>query len=72
MRKIKEIFSSWFVSAKPSEQQSIIASKRMEVCNSCEHKRTIPYTNCGLCGCPLKAKIFSPLQNACPAGKWDC
>jgi hypothetical protein len=26
---------------------------------------------CGKCGCPLKGKVYSPVEKSCPEGKWD-
>ena len=71
MNKIEEILKSWAISASPDERQSEIAAKRIQICESCENKRENPYKNCSLCGCLLKFKIFSPVNGACPAGKWD-
>ena len=72
MNKIEEIFKSWNISFDPNNKQSEIASQRIEICNSCEHRKTTIYINtCGVCGCLLKGKIFSPVVSACPKGKWD-
>ncbi len=71
MTKIEEIFKAWAISASPDEEQSKLAADRIQICDSCENKRESPYTHCSLCGCALKAKIFSPVLGACPAGKWD-
>ena len=53
------------------ESQSELASERIQICNECEFKNTIPIIHCGECGCALKAKIFSPVKGACPKSKWD-
>jgi len=73
MNKIQEIFTAWGISFNPNSEQSELASKRIEICNSCEHKKqnAIFKNVCELCGCALKAKIFTPVKGACPAGKWD-
>jgi len=72
MNKIEEIFKSWNISFNPDFKQNEMASKRIEICNSCEHKiRQIGINRCSVCGCALKAKIFSPVKGACPKGKWD-
>ena len=72
MNKIEEIFKSWNISFDPNNKQSKLASQRIEICNSCEFKRTTLKVNtCGVCGCLLKGKIFSPVVSACPKGKWD-
>jgi hypothetical protein len=73
MNKIAEIFTAWGISFNPNDTQSELASKRIEICNSCEHKKqNVLFTNvCELCGCALKAKVFTPVKGACPAGKWN-
>ena len=71
MNKISEIFAAWGIMYNPNDAQADLASKRIEICNSCENKRESPFIHCSLCGCALKAKIYSPVQGACPAQKWD-
>jgi len=73
MNKIQEIFTAWGISFNPNDEQSELASKRIEICNSCEHKKqnAIFKNVCELCGCALKAKVFTPVKGTCPAGKWD-
>jgi len=73
MNKLQEIFTAWNIAFNPNNEQNELASKRIEVCNSCENKKknVIGANYCGLCGCALKAKVFTPVKNACPAGKWD-
>lgn len=71
LAKVNEIFSAWGIMFNPNDEQAELATERIQVCNSCEHKRTEPYIHCGLCGCALKAKVFSPVKGACPAGKWN-
>lgn len=71
MNKAEEIFKAWKTKFNPNEAQKELASLRMDICNECEHKQVIAITRCGLCGCPLGGKVYSPKQNACPAGKWD-
>ena len=55
----------------PTESQKELAELRMGVCNSCQHKETFAIVRCGLCGCPLGGKVYSPVPNACPAKKWE-
>lgn len=69
MNKIEEIFKSWGIMLNPNQQQSALAGKRAEICNSCEHRKEMGI--CGLCGCFLSAKIYSPEQSACPDGRWN-
>jgi hypothetical protein len=68
---IVEIFKSWAIAYDPSEEQSQLAAKRIEICNSCDAKKTEPVIYCGDCGCPLSKKVFTPYMNRCPRGKWD-
>jgi hypothetical protein len=72
MNKIKEIFKSWNIALNPDETQAELASKRIEICNSCEFKvENLGFNQCSVCGCALKAKVFTPIKGACPKGKWD-
>lgn len=70
MNRVEEIFKAWRTAFNPSEAEKQLAALRMEICNSCEHKQKLGIVRCGLCGCPLHGKVHSPVQNACPAGKW--
>jgi hypothetical protein len=54
----------------PTDTQAELAAARMEICDSCDSKRTTPLIHCGECGCALKAKVYSPVIGACPKGKW--
>lgn len=51
--------------------QEELSATRMEICNSCEHKKPseIIGDRCGLCGCVLKFKTKS-VDSTCPDGKW--
>ena len=70
MNKIQEIFTAWAIAFDPTQEQSELASERIQICNECEFKNTIPIIHCGECGCALKAKVYSPVIGACPKGKW--
>jgi hypothetical protein len=70
MNKIQEIFKAWGIMFNPDDIQSELAAARMEICDTCESKRTTPVIHCSVCGCALKAKIYSPKIGACPMGKW--
>lgn len=70
MNKLEEIFKAWGIAFNPNDLQSELAGKRMEICDKCDSKKTIPLTHCGECGCALFAKVFSPKMEACPLGKW--
>ena len=72
MNKIEEIFKSWNIAFNPNDAQAELAAKRIEVCNSCEFKKTdFGLNRCSVCGCALRGKVFSPIKGACPKGKWD-
>ena len=70
MNKIEEIFKAWGIMFNPNDLESELAGKRMEICEECDSKRTIPIIHCSECGCALKAKVYSPKIGACPRGKW--
>lgn len=66
-----EIAKSWIISMNPTPIQEEKANQRIEICNTCEHKKILVVFTCGLCGCPLQKKIYSPDgPETCPAGKW--
>lgn len=72
MNKIQEILSAWGISFNPNEGQAKRAAERIKICNSCDHKDTkLGVNRCKVCGCALRAKIFSPIEGACPEKKWD-
>lgn len=71
MNKIEEIFKSWGIKFNPNDSQSELASNRLEICESCEFKSDAVIKHCTVCGCALKAKIYSPVVGSCPKGKWD-
>jgi prolyl 4-hydroxylase len=72
MDKIKEIFKSWNIALDPNEEQTQLAIKRLEICNSCEYKTTtLGINQCSVCGCALRGKVYSPVKGACPEGKWN-
>ena len=70
MNKVEEIFKAWGIMFNPTDAQSDLAAARMEICDKCESKKTIPLIHCGECGCSLKAKVYSPKIGACPKDKW--
>jgi ribosomal protein L37E len=75
MFKLVEIAKAWIAAANPSPEQKQIADHRISVCGECPHKSYQKHLNiftCGLCGCPLEKKIFSPLpgEKACPDKRW--
>lgn len=71
MNKIVEIFKAWNIAFNPNEEQNDLAIKRLAICEACEWKSDVPIKRCTVCGCALKAKVFSPVRGACPKAKWD-
>jgi len=75
MLKLVEIAKAWIAAADPTPEQEIIAGYRISVCDGCPNKKYYKHIDrhvCGLCGCPLDKKIFSPLpgEEACPDKRW--
>lgn len=70
MNKLREIFEAWRISFNPDDKQSELAAERMMICDECEFKKTSPVIHCSVCGCALKAKVYSPVVGACPKDKW--
>lgn len=75
MLKIVEIAKAWIAAENPTEEQKLIAEHRITMCDRCPHKeysKVFDTFLCGLCGCPLNKKIFSPLpgEKACPDKRW--
>ena len=70
MNKIEEIFKAWKISYNPTNLQGELAIKRMEICDTCDSKKTNPVIHCGECGCLLSKKIYTPVIGGCPRGKW--
>jgi len=75
LSKTKEIFEAWAISFNPNDAQAELASKRIAICDVCEHKTIEPYIHCNQCGCALKAKIYTPRTykddgGTCPKTKW--
>ena len=75
MLKLVEIAKAWIAAANPTPEQQQIADIRISICDSCPNKKEISHLNtyvCGMCGCPLSKKIFSPLpgEQACPDKRW--
>ena len=75
MNKLSEIFQAWVAAANPTPEQKLLAEQRTAVCDTCEHRTFSKVFNvdaCGLCGCPLNKKVFSPIgPRACPGNKWE-
>ena len=72
---LKKIFTAWVTSLKPTDKEKELAEKRLEICNSCPSKIETFKNHewsfrCGECGCPIKRKIFTMENDACPLNKW--
>ncbi len=69
IRQIQEGFTNLTKKKLGMEQKEIelMAQKRMDICNPCEHKT--PRGRCAECGCVLSAKTRSP-TSSCPINKW--
>lgn len=76
----KEIASAWYNKFTHNALQKQLADLRFDVCIKCPAKQEIFKgkewsLKCGECGCPLKAKVYTPktyLDNggSCPLNKW--
>lgn len=76
----KEIAVSWYNSFKHSPTLKKLADSRFDICLDCPSKKEIFEgkewsLKCGECGCPLKAKIYTPKTyldegGSCPLNKW--
>lgn len=81
MNKLEEIFRSWSISFDPNAEQADLAANRIQICEACEFKVTteigpiFSIARCSVCGCALKAKIYTPKTYAddggsCPKELW--
>ena len=72
MNKIKEILLAYATKINPTEEQTEVAEKRLEICMACEFWMQSPIRDyCSKCGCTTSAKVFSPVgADACPEKKW--
>lgn len=70
---MEEIFKSWGIDYNPNDERNELASKRIEVCNSCPNKKEIDGVRniCSLCGCMLKSKVFINEMGQCPDNRWN-
>ena len=66
INKLKEIVAGWYYLFFRREHIEKLALERAAVCSACPHNTG---TKCGLCGCPLQAKMRSP-DSTCPDGRW--
>ena len=76
-----DVIKSWWIAENPTEKESFLAKKRLEICKGddanpkCENyeqlfKKRKWSAICDGCGCPVSKKIFSQVINPCPLDKW--
>ena len=76
MSNVIEIIEAWVEARNPSPFRKELAIARLNICNSCDEKKTIfknikPVQICGICKCPLDKKAFTTKKGDCPLKKWD-
>ena len=64
---LRQVAAGWWYTLFPDKQVERLASERASVCGPCPHNTG---SKCGLCGCPLQAKMRSP-SASCPDGRWE-
>jgi hypothetical protein len=81
MNNLEEIFRSWSIVFDHDAEQAELAAERIQICESCEFKVSTPIgplfsiARCSVCGCALKAKIYTPKTyidegGSCPKELW--
>jgi hypothetical protein len=70
---MEELFKAWGIQYNPNDERNELASKRIEVCNSCPNKKEVDGIRniCSLCGCMLKSKVFTAEMGQCPDDRWN-
>lgn len=69
-RITEEIYPGWRNLIQGREEYADMAAKRINICLDCEYLgHGVLFDCCGKCGCPIKAKAFSP-KSDCPERKW--
>lgn len=70
---MEEIFKTWGIEYNPNNPKNELASKRIEVCNTCPNKKEVDGVRniCTLCGCMLKTKVFTEEMGQCPDNRWN-
>jgi len=86
MNKFLTIIQAWGTAMFHTEEQKALADDRMRICESCDMLQEVDvksvtgsivnnYFQCGACGCPIAAKIYTspdvPKEQKCPRGKWE-
>ena len=76
--EIKDSYKRAVTAVLLENQEKALAEERAAICGECPHRNNSWYVQdnkdiwtCGLCGCPLSKKIFSPAgPDACPDKRW--
>jgi hypothetical protein len=73
MDSIKDIVKAWWIASKPTQEQSLLAQKRLEICKKCPSmiESVVFKFKCKECGCPIGKKIFTDKMGTCDLHKWD-
>lgn len=86
MNKFITIIKAWGTAMFHTEEQKKLAESRMTICEACPSLQEVDvksvtgsivnnYFQCGACGCPIAAKIYTspnvPKEQKCPQGKWE-
>ncbi len=86
MSKFLTIIKAWGTAMFHTEEQKKLAETRMTICEACPSLQEVDvksvtgsivnnYFQCGACGCPIAAKIYTspdvPKEQKCPHGKWE-
>ena len=66
LNQLKNMLDGWKNVFITDEEVEKLAAERILVCNHCEHKKKM---TCGLCNCPLKAKLRA-VEAECPDNRW--
>jgi hypothetical protein len=64
MKKLKHIFYGWYYLFLNRNHE--LAKERMKVCKKCPERVVFV---CGICSCPLMAKVRYP-EEQCPKDYW--
>jgi hypothetical protein len=64
--QFKQAANGWKNLLVKNNQAELLFQQRSDICNRCEHKTPL---TCGLCGCPLAAKLRA-VEASCPDKLW--
>ena len=68
-----DIIKAWWIASNPNKEQSLLAQKRLDICNTCDSMvdSVVFGKKCAECGCPIGKKIFTDVMGSCDLHKWD-